>query len=91
MDFASRIVKMSLNYKEIRLVFDRYITCSLKSQTRKKGTSGNEIFYHIVDDTNIANISLKQVLSHIETNQQLTVYFFKHVIRVQMTWCRLCC
>ena len=52
MDFASRIVKMSQNYKQTRLVFDRCITGSLKSRTRRKGTSGNEIRYHIADNTN---------------------------------------
>ena len=43
---------MSQNYKQTRLVFDRYITGSLKSRTRRKRTSGNETRYHIVDDTN---------------------------------------
>ena len=52
MDFANSIGKMSQNYYEIRLVFDRYITCLLKSRTRKKRTSGYEIHYHIVADTN---------------------------------------
>ena len=80
MDFANMIVKMSQNYKEIRLVFDRYITCSLKRRTRKKCTSGNEIHYHIADDTNITNISLKQLLSHIATKQQLAIYLSEHVI-----------
>ena len=80
MDFENRIVKMSQNYNEIRLVFDRYITCSLKSRTRKKRKSGYEIRYHIADDTDIANISLKQLLSHIETKQQLTIYLSECVI-----------
>ena len=52
MDFTSSIVKMSQNYKQTRLVFDRYITGSLKSRTRRKRTSGNETRYDIVGDTN---------------------------------------
>ena len=56
MDFASRTVKMPQSYKEIRLVFDRYITGSLKSQTKNYHTSGIKIRKH-----NIANISLKQL------------------------------
>ena len=71
---------MSQNYNEVRLVFDRYITCSLKSRTRKKRTSGYEIHHHIADDTNIATISLKRLLSHVETKQQLTVYLSEYVI-----------
>ena len=49
------------------MIFDRYITGSLKSQTKKKRTPGNEIRYHIADFNIIANISLKKILSHIET------------------------
>ena len=79
MDFANRIVKISQNYKDMRLVFDRCITCSLKSRTKKKRKSGKEIWYRI-DDTNIANISLKQLFSHIATQQQLTVYLSEYVI-----------
>ena len=60
MDFASRTVKMPQSYKEIRLVFDRYITGSLKSQTKNYHTSGIKIRYQIADNTNIVNISLKQ-------------------------------
>ena len=67
MEFLRRIVKMFQIYKEIRLVFDRYIAGSLKYRTRKKRTSGNDIRYNIADETNIANISLKQLLSHVET------------------------
>ena len=80
MDFANRIVKISQNYKDMRLVFDRCITCSLKSQTKKKRKSGKQIRYRIADDTNIANISLKQLFSHIATQQQLTVYLSEYVI-----------
>ena len=69
---------MAQNCKEIRLVFDRYITCSLKSRTRKKRTS--VIRYYIAGDTNIANISLKELLSHIETKQQFTVCLLERVI-----------
>ena len=71
---------MLQNYKEIRLVFDRYITYSLRRWARNKCTSGNEIRCHINGDTNIANISLKQLLSYIETKQQLTIYLSEHVI-----------
>ena len=52
----------------------------MKSRARKKRTSVNEIRHHIADDTKIANISLKQLHSHIETKQQLTVYLLEYVI-----------
>ena len=78
--YKSRSGDTAKNWKEIRLAFDRYITGSLKSQTRTKCTSGNEIRYHIAHDTNIANILLKQLLSHIKTKQQLTVYLSECVI-----------
>ena len=52
---------MPQSYKEIRLVFDRYITGSLKSQTKNYHTSGIKNRYQIADNTNIANISLKQL------------------------------
>ena len=68
MDFGSRIVKMSQNYNGIRLSFDRYIHYILVEKLNwKKPTSGNEIRCHIVDDTNIANISLKQLLPQVTT------------------------
>ena len=60
MDFANKIVKISQNYKEIKFVFDRYITCLLKSQT-KKCMSGNEIRYHIAEDTNIEDILILKI------------------------------
>ena len=41
--------------------------------------SGNEIRFHIADNTIIANILLKQLFSHIETKQQLTVYLSEYV------------
>ena len=51
---------MPQSYKKIRLVFDRYITGSLKSQTKNYHTPGIKIRYQIADNTNIVNISLKQ-------------------------------
>ena len=52
------------------MVFDRCITGSLKSQTKKKRTPGNKIRYHIADFIITANISPKKILSHIETKQK---------------------
>ena len=62
---------VSQGFTEIRLVFDRYISHSLKSRTRKKRTSGNEVRYKIPDD-GVIGVCLKQLLSHIEPKADLT-------------------
>lgn len=56
---------MASNYTEVRLVFDRYISDSLKTRTRQKCTSEKKIRYKISDSTNISSTSLKSLLSHI--------------------------
>lgn len=58
---------------EVSLVFDRYISDSLKEPTRRKRTSGKEIRCKISDFTNMRSISLKSLLSRIDTKQDLTV------------------
>ena len=68
---------MASNYTEVRLVFDRFISDSLKARTTRKRTSGREVRYKMSDYTNISLISLKSLLSHIDTKQDLTVYLAK--------------
>ena len=70
--FNRRTASLSQGFNQIRLVFDRYIDGSLKSRTRHKRTGGDEVRYHISDETNIENIPLKKLLSHISTKQDLT-------------------
>ena len=62
-----------------RLVFDRNVKDSLKSRTRHKRTSGNEVRYQVSDVANIENTTLKQFLSHVDTKQDLTTYLTKYV------------
>lgn len=50
------------------------MTGSLKEKTRDKWTAGKHIRYHVNENTNIANISLRQFLSHIDTKAELTTY-----------------
>ena len=71
-------MRISIGCTEVTLVFDRYIKDSLKSRTRSKRTSGNEVKYHISHGTNISNIPLKQLLSHIETKKSLTIYLAQY-------------
>ena len=42
--------------------------------------SSNETHYHIADDTNIANISLKQLLSHVELSNNSQFFLSEYVI-----------
>lgn len=72
--FIRRLDREASSYSEVRLIFDRYLTSSLKEKTREKRTAGNEIKYRVSDNTNIANVPLKQFLSHIDTKAELTTY-----------------
>ena len=63
---------MVSSYTEVSLVFDRYISDSLKKPTRRKHTLGKEIRHKISDFTNMRSISLKSLLSRIDTKQDLT-------------------
>ena len=68
--FIRRLGSEASSYSEVRLIFDRYLTTSLKEKTREKRTAGNEIKFRVSDNTNIA----KQFLSHIDTKAELTTY-----------------
>jgi hypothetical protein len=73
-----------LNYgsDEIRLIFDRYdFLSSLKEATRLK-RQGNpaSVYYHITPSTHIAKVTMKKLLSHINTKKELTEYFAQKII-----------
>ena len=72
--FVALMMTVSQGFDEIRLIFDRYIIQSLKSRARKKRTSGNKVRYKVSHDGNIDNVRLKQLLTHIETKRDLTIY-----------------
>ena len=50
-DLANVIIQMICNmskqYDDVRLMFDRYITISLKEQMRRKRTKGKSAYYHV--------------------------------------------
>ena len=77
--FVQRILLESRTFQQINLIFDRYMTTSLKAKTRDKRTKGISTRYKIADDTNIENVSLKSLLSHVETKQELTAYLSRKV------------
>ena len=55
-EFVSRI---SSKYDEVRVVFDQYISNSLKESTRKKRTSNvTTIQFHVHDDTEIKSLKI---------------------------------
>ena len=72
--FIERLEHIARSYDEVRLVFDRYITSSLKDKMRRKRTKGKSTYYHIRDSTVIKNISLKDFLSNVKTKAELTEY-----------------
>ena len=84
--FVSVIKKILHEYDEGRVIFDRYIEHSLKSQTRVKRTSGKDpVKFQVNDTTNIKNVPLKTFLSHIETKAQLTEYLGKVLLQGKST------
>ncbi|XP_066928999.1 uncharacterized protein [Clytia hemisphaerica] len=82
--FVEKVKNVSKGCDEIRLVFDRYISQSLKSRTRKKRTSGNEVRYIVTSDSDISKKPLKQLLAHIETKQALTEYLAEFTMKAMM-------
>ena len=71
---------MSKGFDQIRLVFDRYLESSLKARARSKRTGGKEVQYKITDETNIEQTPLKDLILHIKTKQDLTIFLAKHII-----------
>lgn len=79
--FIRSIHNMLSGYKEARIIFDRYLKNSLKSQTRGKRSGGvDPVKFDIKDSTNIKLVPLKTLLSHIETKSQLTEYLGKALL-----------
>ena len=69
---------MLQGYTEGRVILDRYISNSLKSQTRAKlNVNIESVKFNIYDKTNIKMVPLKTFLSQIETKSQLTDYLGK--------------
>lgn len=85
-DFAQAFVRsihtILSGYNEGRVIFDRYLENSLKSQTRSKRSGGvDPVRFEIKDSTNIKLVSVKTLLSHIETKAKLTEYLGKALLR----------
>ncbi|KAG1691509.1 Tyrosine decarboxylase [Nymphon striatum] len=77
--FLGIIQGMSASYDELRIVFDQYISGTLKETTRKKRSLKlAHIHYHVNDDTEIK--SIKSFLAHIDTKAGLTTYLSHNII-----------
>ena len=74
-DFASCFINMinhqASDYDEVRVIFDRYETRSLKSITRANRTKGlSAVHYKVSDATKIGHLESKQLLSSINTKNE---------------------
>ena len=79
--FVMRIDRMSRTYVEIRVIFDRYSTGSLKEKTRaKRAGSTQPVKFIIQGQMSIRNVSIKLLRSHTDTKSQLTKYFGKRLL-----------
>jgi hypothetical protein len=80
--FISKMQNKYWKYDEVHFIFDSYHECSIKSLTRSRRLHGdNASQYKISDNTNIANVSLKNLLSHIRTKDSLTEYLANKLLR----------
>jgi hypothetical protein len=80
--FTLRIFEKYQGSDEIRLIFDRYdLPSSLKEPTRpKRQRNATSVYYHITPSTHIAKVTMKKLLSHVNTKKELTEYFAQKII-----------
>ena len=74
--FVKRIQRST--YIEARIIFDRYVTQSLKKKTREKRSKQNEemvMKFQVHDDIIISKVSPKDLLSSSHTKAHLTELF----------------
>ena len=69
----------SFGYNEVRVIFDRYVEGSLKTQTRIGRRGAYSTVYRENDETRIDNIENKGFLSPIERKNGLTFFLSKKV------------
>ena len=66
--FIKRIDRLMKGYSEGRIIFDTYITGSLKEKARAKRTGTTQSVKFITQDSmNIRNVPMKLLLSHVDT------------------------
>ena len=74
--FIARFYTKYNRYDEVHLIFDDYtISNSLETATRKKRLGQSvSVHYKIDDSSTIQHLTMKRLLSHVQTKDELTVY-----------------
>jgi hypothetical protein len=81
-EFTKNLETTLSRYDEVHLVFDTYRDNSLKYSMRKKRTGNTlPVQYKICDTTYIGNTSMKLLLSHTKTKDELTAYLSEKAIQ----------
>ena len=82
-DFAHQFIKrkdyLAKSSTTVLVFFDWYKAESMKSRTRAKRISRKAVRYQVIDSTNICDITLIQLLSHVLTKRDLTVFLSKYL------------
>lgn len=80
-NFSNAVLKKYGMFSEIHVVFDTYISQSLKSAERARRQKGVEpIRYKIIGNDNMRPVTLKKLLSHIANKDEVTVVFSEALI-----------
>ena len=83
--FANEILTKYHIYDELHVIFDRYdLELSLKQAERDRRSEGTvPIHYYITDSTDIQRLSMKALLSHIDTKKELSEYFAQKLPQIK--------
>ena len=78
--FTSKVFAKYGKYDEIYMIFDSYVKNSIKAITREKRLHGIELIqFKIMDSTVITNVTMKKLLSHPDTKDELSAYISEKV------------
>ena len=73
--FTCQLLSKYHGYDEVGLVFERYVTNSLKWMTREGRKKGiKSVQYRITDSSLIEHFKLQELFSDVETKSSLTIY-----------------
>lgn len=80
--FTMKMFSKYDKYDEIHIVFDSYRSDSIKHLTRDKRLHGDHASqYKIMDNTDVKNVTMKKLLSHITTKDDLTDYLAHKILQ----------
>ena len=78
--FTSKVFAKYGKYDEIHIIFYSYVKNSIKAIIREKRLHGIEpIQFKIMDSTVITNVTMKKLLSHPDTKDELSAYISEKV------------